>query len=128
MAIRVLLQFAKPEMQLARPVSDRDGRLIAGRGSRLTDRVVRLLRNLGLQTVVVEDADGLAAWETIPGLEYDLRELDRRFDGTWAGTPLEAVRHAIERYLRRRAAAIESDSDLAAEVEGGPDGRELGAP
>jgi hypothetical protein len=129
MAARVLLQFAKPEMQLARPIWDRDGKLVVGRGSRLNERVVRLLRRMGLQTVVVEDTGGLAAWEKIPGLAHDLEELDARFTRADRSQPLEAVRRAIERHLRRRAAALESDPALAAEAERGtPNGREMEAP
>ncbi|MGK0303786.1 MAG: hypothetical protein ACI89X_004686 [Planctomycetota bacterium] len=65
MADRVLLQFAKPTMRLANPIWDRDGKPAAGRGSYLRDGMVRLLRDMDLLSVVVEDTDELPPWVTI---------------------------------------------------------------
>jgi HD-like signal output (HDOD) protein len=103
---RVPLQFAKPTMRLAQPVFDRDGMLVAGSGTLLTERLVRLLRHLALQTVTVDEADDLAAWETIHPLDEEIAALARRFGAAPTSEPMLELRRAVARRLARRAAAL----------------------
>lgn len=103
MSVRVPLQFAKATMRLARPITDTQGRLVAGTGTRLEERVVRLLRRLAVQTVLVTDAEDLADWETLKPLEEALRDLDARCHREARSEALEQLRDAVARHLTRRA-------------------------
>lgn len=117
MAVRVPLQFARPEMRLARPVCDADGHLLVGAGTALDARVCQALRRLAVQSVVVTGADELEGWETLPPLEQQLIALRRRLVDTTASAALELLTAAIGRYLARRTARLappHSDDDAAA--------------
>lgn len=109
MAVRVHLQFVKPSMRLARPIFDPDGKLVAGSGTHLGDNVVRVLRNMAVQSVLVVDTDELKSWEAIRPLEEEIRALDERFGPTDVGAPLADLRAAIVRHLQRRAARLAQD-------------------
>lgn len=117
MAVRVPLQFAKPTMRLARPIFDSDGRLVAGNGTLLGERVARLLRKMALQTVVVEDTEDLPVWETIRPVEQQLVELEERFQQEEPSRPLDEIRQAISRHLIKRASALENDPALVAVLD-----------
>lgn len=104
MAVRVPLRFAKAPMRLARPVCDAEGRPIAGAGTVLDERVVRLLRRMAVQSVAVVESDELCAWETELSLEDELRALDERFQAASRTAALDALHEAIARHLKRRAA------------------------
>ena len=126
MAVRVLLQFAKPTMRLANPIGDRDGKPAAGRRSYLRDGMVRLLRDMDLLSVVVEDTDELPPWETIQSLDQQLLELDERFGGHQArepnqstaadatSDPMVEMRLAIARHFTAQAKQLEDDPAIAA--------------
>ncbi len=103
MAVRVPLAFVTPAMRLARPILDADGGTVAGAGTQLSERVVRLLRRMAVQTVVVE-AEGLAEWQTVPPLDEALAALDARFAAAPRSEALTVLRDAIARRLARRAA------------------------
>ncbi len=126
MAVRVPLHFAKPTMRLARPIFDRDGRLVAGNGTLLNERVARLLRKMALQSVVVEETEDLPAWEMIRPVEQQLLELEERFRWEEPTKALDAIRQAISRRLLKRAADLENDPALAAERD--PDTASPGFP
>jgi hypothetical protein len=117
MAVRVLLEFAQPAMRLARPIFDADGKLIAGTGTQLDERMVRLLRRLALQTVVVEDSGNFSTWQTVTPVETDLAELRRRFQREQPSPALETIFEAVSRHLLRRAAALAQDPALAAQPD-----------
>ena len=106
MAVRVPLQFARPEMRLARLVCDADGHLLVGAGTALDARVCQALRRLAVQSVVVTGADGLAGWETLPPLDQQLIALRRRLAGTETNSSLEMLAAAVGRYLARRTARL----------------------
>jgi hypothetical protein len=91
-------------MRLARPVLDAGGGTVAGAGTQLGERVVRLLRRLAVQTVVVADAEGLEAWQTVLPLEDELARLEARFATAPRSAALAVLRDAIARRLARRAA------------------------
>jgi len=111
MAVRVPLPFARPEMRLARPICDSDGRLIVGAGTALDARVVQALRRMAVQSVVVTGADDLPGWETLPPLDEQLAALRRRLGTTSAGDALEELAAAIARYLARRTARLAPPDD-----------------
>ena len=117
MAVRILLEFAQPAMRLARPIFDTDGKLIAGTGTHLDERMVRLLRRLALQTVVVEDSGDFGAWQTVTPVETELAELRWRFQREQPSRALEAILEAISRHLLRRAAALAQDPALAVQPD-----------
>jgi len=119
MVVRVPLQFAKPSMRLARPIFDSDGKLVAGNGTLLTERVARLLRKMALQTVLIEDTDDLTPWEKIKPVQREIMELEARFSREGPSIPLDAIRQAISRHLLKRAAQLENDP--AREAEQDPD-------
>jgi len=77
---RVPLEFVNETMRLAHPISDAEGRLVAGVGSAVTATVVRALRRLAIQTVLVVDNEEVASWERAQALDERLRELERRLD------------------------------------------------
>jgi hypothetical protein len=106
MAVRIHLQFATPEMRLARPISDANGRLVAGVGTLLSPGVVRVLRHMAVQNVTVEDAGGLAPWEQVRSVDEELAALAARFAGEPSTPPLDEIRDAIARRIERRAAAV----------------------
>jgi hypothetical protein len=101
--VRVPLEFAKPTMRLAKPICDASGRVLAGSGSVLSPSVVRLLRRLAIQTVVVDGGDDtVAGWEAIRPLGEERRLLEARM-GTVTPRSARALLHeALERRLERR--------------------------
>lgn len=100
--VRVPLEFAKPTMRLAKPVCDASGRVMAGSGSALTPSIVRLLRRLAIQTVVVESRDDVAGWESIRSLDEERARLDARLVATDPDSPGALLRDALQRRLIRR--------------------------
>jgi len=128
MSVRVLLEFAKPTMRLARPIFDGDGKLIAGRGTLLSERMVQLLRRLALQTVVVDDTDDLNQWETVAPVGADLTGLEQRFRRESPAPPLQAIYEAISRHLVKRAAVLARDPALTAQPASGSPGLPASTP
>jgi hypothetical protein len=114
MSVRVQLQFVKPTMRLAAPVCDAQGMPVAGAGTLLGQSVVRALRRLAVQSVLVEEADGVARWETSRALAEEVGEVEHRFARVERSEALDALREAIRRHLTARAAR------LAAAGEGTP--------
>ena len=112
MPVRVPLQFAKPTMRLARPICDADGKLVAGAGTALGEHVVRTLRKMAVQTVLVRESEEVASWERTKPLSDDLLALERRLDREPASEPLTALRAAITRHLCKRAVRLEQDPGL----------------
>jgi hypothetical protein len=104
MAIRIHLQFATPQMRLARAITDAGGRLVAGVGTTLSPGVVRVLRNMAVQSVLVEDAGNLSAWEKVQTANEELAELDARFAGEPMTPALDEIRAALVRRIERHAA------------------------
>ena len=113
MAVRMPLQFVTASMTLAKPVVDGDGRVMAGVGTRLEERILRLLRKQAIQTVVVDAPETGAGWETIRPLPVELEALTSRFDATERTAALDTLRDAVARHLRRRAARFAADDDGA---------------
>jgi len=106
MAVRIHLQFATPQMRLARPISDANGRLVAGVGTLLSAGVVRVLRHMALQSVLVDDASGLAAWERVRTAEEEHAALVTRFAAETVTPPLAEIQAAVARRIDVRAAAM----------------------
>jgi len=124
MAVRVLIQFVNPTMRLASPIWDCDGKPAAGRGSFLRDGMVRMLRDMGLLSVVVEGADELPSWEIIRDLRQLLLELNERFErdqDSEQSEPMVQLRMAIARHFTAQAELLEADPVVAAmrDPEGG---------
>ena len=119
MAIRVPLRLVKPTMRLARPIWDTDGRLIAGSGTLLEERVVRLFRKMAFQTVLVEQSDDITNWVAIKPLEHELRDVEERFRVEVASKPHDAIRQAILRHLTKRAVQLEEDPAHVAQQDPG---------
>lgn len=113
MPARVPLQFATAEMRLARPVVDADGRVLAGTGTRLDERVLRLLRRQAIQAVIVDDEGVGDQWEVIRPLDEELVTLEARFAGVARTAALDTLREAIERHVRRRAARFDDPGEAS---------------
>ena len=111
MPLRVPLQFVKPTMRLAGPIVDADGRLVAGTGTELRDSVVRVLRKMAVQAVLVVETDDVGAFETIKPLADELRELEQRLPDAASTGPLAELRAAIARHLTARAARLGQDPE-----------------
>ncbi len=111
MAARIHLQFATPLMRLARPINDADGRLVAGIGTVLSPSVLRVLRHMAVQTVVVDDAGGLSAWEQVRTPVEDHVALANRFAREPVTPALTEIQAAIARRIDRRAAATATDEE-----------------
>jgi len=75
---------------------------MAGSGSALTPSIVRLLRRLAIQTVVVESHDGVAGWEAIRPLDEETACLQERLGPVGSGSPRALLQEALERRLVRR--------------------------
>jgi len=116
MPVRVPLEFADSSMHLARPISDAQGRLVAGIGTCLSARVVGLLRTMAVQSVLVAEGAGVDQWQTVRPLEDDIRALEARFATTPESPALAALREALRRWLVARAErfATEQTGDTAA--------------
>ena len=110
MAVRVHLQFATARMRLARPISDATGRLVAGVGTVLSPSVVRVLRHMAVQSVVVDDAGELAPWEQVRTLAEEQAALASRFAKEPMTPALLEIRAALARHLERRAARAASSA------------------
>lgn len=104
--LRVPLEFAKPTMRLAKPICDARGRVMAGSGSALTPSIVRLLRRLAIQTVVVESREEVAGWEAIRPLGEENARLRERLGTVDADSPRAQLQAALERRLVRREARL----------------------
>lgn len=115
MPVRVPLSFAKPTMRLAGPICDAEGRLVAGTGTALGPPVLRVLRKMAIQTVLVADGAELASWEQTKPLQEMLLDLERRLDREPASEPLAALRAAITRHLCKQAVRLEQEAGFAAE-------------
>jgi hypothetical protein len=105
MPVRIHLQFATPTMRLTRPISDASGRLVAGAGTMLSPGVVRVLRSMALQSVLVDDAGQYAPWQRVHTLEEEREALDARFAAEPPTPVLAEIQTALVRRLERRAAA-----------------------
>jgi hypothetical protein len=103
------LEFLKASMRLARPIADADGRLVAGVGTLLAPSVVRALRKLAIQTVLVVDSDDVDRWERTQPLDGQLRELEQRLDREPANEAMAVLRAAITRHLCKRALRLERE-------------------
>lgn len=115
MAVRIHLQFATARMRLARPISDTNGRLVAGVGTILSPGVLRVLRHMAVQSVVVDDAGELAPWEQVRTLAEEQAALAARFENEPATPALQEIRAALARHLERRAANAAAAAAGAAE-------------
>jgi hypothetical protein len=111
MPLRVPLQFVKPTMRLAGPIVDTDGRLVAGTGTELRDSVVRVLRKMAVQAVLVAETDEVGAFETIKPLAEELRALEERLPRSTSTGPLAELRAAIARHLTARAERLGRDPE-----------------
>jgi hypothetical protein len=119
-AIRVPLEFLKPTMRLARPIADANGRLVAGSGTLLGAGIVRALRKLAIQTVLVSDSEDIAAWERARPLQEQLQMLEQRLDREPANEAMAALRTAITRHLCKRAIRLERERGMETAVEEQP--------
>ena len=115
MGVRVHLQFATPQMRLARPISDANGRLVAGVGTMLSASVVRVLRHMAVQSVMVEEADEAEPWQRVRTVEEEQAALARRFAKETVTPPLAEIQAAIARHLERRAVAAAAITSTAVE-------------
>ena len=109
---RVPLEFAKPTMRLAKPICDAKGRVLAGSGSLLTASVVRLLRRLAIQTVVVDGDEGaVAGWEAIRPLGEERALLELRLGETTPRSARAQLGDALDRRLVRREQRLGSGGE-----------------
>lgn len=115
MAVRIHLQFATPQMRLARPISDANGRLVAGIGTTLSAGAVRVLRHMAVQSVMVEDGDGLRSWEKVTTVSEEQAALAARFAGETVTAPLAEIQAAIARRIEQRIAAAGAAASTAVE-------------
>jgi hypothetical protein len=115
MGVRIHLQFATPQMRLARPISDANGRLVAGVGTILSSSVVRVLRRMAVQNVVVEEAAELEPWQRVRTVEEEQTALAKRFAEENVSPPLAEIQAAIARHLDRRAATAAATTSTAVE-------------
>ena len=97
-------------MHLAEPLLGPDGTLVAGVGTTLGETVVRSLRRLGIESVVVREADEVADWEEAKDLDAALAALEARFAGEPADAILSTLKAALARHLRTRAARREDQA------------------
>ncbi len=114
MPVRIHLQFATAEMRLARPITDTNGRLVAGVGTVLTPGVVRVLRHMAVQSVTVEDAPSLRSWERVRTVEEEQAALAARFAGEPMTPPLAEIEAAIARRIEARSHEAEAARAAAA--------------
>jgi hypothetical protein len=120
MAVRVLLKLAKPTMRLARPILDGEGKLVAGSGTILGASVLRVLRKMAVQSVVVTDRDELEAWETVRPLSEEVADVEHRFGCEPSTAPLSELRKALVRHLGKRAARLEGEVGEASDTPAEP--------
>ena len=109
MSVRVPLEFVNDTMRLAGPIADADGRLVAGAGTTLSPTVLRALRKLAIQTILVVDNDSVAAWERAQALDEQLRELEHRLDREPTNEAMVTLRAAITRHLCKRTVRLEQE-------------------
>lgn len=105
-AVRVPLALARPEMVLARPILDREGRVAVGAGTALGPRAVQVLRRLAIQSVAVVGSEEIAPWEQAPEAEEARRAIEARFAREPASGPMELLRDAVVRRSQRRSLAL----------------------
>ena len=123
MAIRVLLQSVKPTMRLAHPILDVEGHLVAGAGTQLREGVVRALRKLALQSVLVTDAGEVPSWDTVRPVAEELADLEERLPAAARVGALADLHAAIVRHLTVRAARVSGPSEDAGDDGAAPGGR-----
>lgn len=121
MPVRVLLPFVRSVMRLAEPVVDGDGRVVAGTGTQLSDRLLSVLRAVGVESVVVADGVPVQPWETVRPLAEELAALEARFGAAPREGARAALHDAIRRHIEARAARIAAAAAPAAEPVAEPD-------
>jgi biotin carboxylase len=93
-------------MRLVAPVLDREGLLVAGAGTRLEAAVVRALRRLGVQSVLVESDERMPTWEQVSPLADELAALDARLPPADRRGALAELHAAVVRHLAARATRV----------------------
>jgi hypothetical protein len=121
--VRVPLELAQPTMRLAKPVCDAGGRVMAGSGSALTPSVLRLLRRLAIQSVVVTEESDVAGWEHVRPLAEEQALLASRIGPVVVGSPRATLRAALERRLQRRSTRLGDDDAHDTQTAGDGAGR-----
>lgn len=93
--MRVLVEMARPGLELAEAVVTADGLPLLGRGTRLTRRHLRSLHASGVRVVRVVDDESLEPWMAIPTLAEFLRDLDARFAPVEHDRRQQALKRAV---------------------------------
>lgn len=107
---RIHLRFARPGMHLARALTDPDGTVMAGVGTRLTASLVRALRDQDVERVWIQE-EAVAPWEIDPDLDEALAALDGRFAREGADPVLAAVHACLRNRMIARARRLGPEDD-----------------
>ena len=78
--------------------------MVAGTGTELRDSVVRVLRRMAVQAVLVADTDEVDGFQTV-------RALDDRLPARAAAGALAELRGAIARHLTARSVRLGQDAE-----------------
>lgn len=95
--MRLLTALAPPGAVLSRAIIGPDGMPLAGRGTRLTPRYLRLLHEEGVRLVECEDDPAIEPWRRVPEVDAYLRALDARFEPVRGDRRMMALHDAVRR-------------------------------
>ncbi len=76
---RLPLSYIKPGMKTFEEVYDSNGRVLCGKGVKLTGEHLQKFQELGVKYITVEGTPVKLPWEK--SLEEELQDLEKRFEG-----------------------------------------------
>jgi hypothetical protein len=96
---KISIEKAEPGQTLSRPAVTRTGMVMMQPGTQLTAAIIDRLKNLGIDSVIVEGAS------RIPDKPLDvmLRELDERFQGNEHDSWMMELKAIVADIIRSRA-------------------------
>ncbi len=93
--MRVQTAMAREGLRLAEAIPDRDGRLLFGRGTELTQRRLVELYTMGVRVLEVEDDATIEPWEEAPEVDAWRQALEARFERVSRDKRMTALKTAV---------------------------------
>lgn len=96
---RLPLSYIKPGMKTYEEVIDANGRVLCGKGIKLTEDHIKRFEEFGVNFVTVEGNPVKLPWEK--SLEEELKELEERFKGITDKNLLE-IKKLLKEFLEEK--------------------------
>lgn len=94
--MRILTALAPPGVVASRAIAGLDGMPLVGRGTRLSQRYLRMLHDEGIRVIECEDDDRVEQWQRLPEVDAWLTALDQRFRPVESDRRMMALKDAVK--------------------------------